>query len=166
MPTGLSLPKTLQFCGDGRRPIKHASVRFPSLLTLLAPLAGVLSNTSEFGLFHGPQTQCWRGRYFVPASIRFRRRGAHLDRPKDRCSSLGMRRLLDKLIQGAPAYDVKVERDGFTLIGKPDHIDEFSDIVREAAEQAGEEFVVFTTSDGHQGYSQMFVMPLDAVDAR
>jgi hypothetical protein len=38
--------------------------------------------------------------------------------------------------------------------------------VREAAEQAGEEFVVFTTSDGHQGYSQMFVMPLDAVDAR
>ena len=47
-----------------------------------------------------------------------------------------------------------------------DHIDEFSDIVREAAEQAGEEFVVFTTSDGHQGYSQMFVMPLDAVDAR
>ena len=77
-----------------------------------------------------------------------------------------MGRLLDKLKRGAPAYDVKVERDGFTLIGKPDHIDEFSDIVREAAEQAGEEFVVFTTSDGHQGYSQMFVMPLDAVDAR
>ena len=72
-----------------------------------------------------------------------------------------MGRLLDKLKRGSPAYDVKVERDGFTLIGKPDHIDEFSDIVREASEQAGEEFVVFTTSDGHQGYSQMFVMPLD-----
>ena len=39
---------------------------------------------------------------------------------------------IDKLKRGAPAYDVKVERDGFTLIGKPDHIDEFSDIVREA----------------------------------
>lgn len=77
-----------------------------------------------------------------------------------------MRRLLDKLIQGAPAYDVKVERDGFVLIGKPDHIDEFSDLVREAADHAGEDFVVFTTSDGGQGYSQMFVMPLDAVDAR
>jgi len=77
------------------------------------------------------------------------------------CSASAMGRLLDKLKRGAPAYDVKVERDGFTLIGKPDHIDEFSDIVREAAEQAGEEFVVFTTSDGHQGYSQMFVMPLD-----
>ncbi|MBK1976477.1 hypothetical protein JIX58_12045 [Brevundimonas diminuta] len=82
------------------------------------------------------------------------------------CSASAMGRLLEKLKHGAPAYDVKVERDGFTLIGKPDHIDEFSDIVREAAEQAGEEFVVFTTSDGHQGYSQMFVMPLDAVDAR
>ena len=74
-----------------------------------------------------------------------------------------MGRLLNKLKRGAPAYDVKVERDGFTLIGKPDHIDEFSDIVREAAEQAGEEFVVFTTSDGHHGYSQMFVMPLDDI---
>lgn len=85
------------------------------------------------------------------------------DRYGDRCSASTMGRLLDKLKRGAPAYDVKVERDGFTLIGKPDHIDEFSDIVREAAEQAGEEFVVFTTSDGHQGYSQMFVMPLDDI---
>ena len=33
-----------------------------------------------------------------------------------------MGRLLDRLKRGAPAYDVKVERDGFTLIGKPDHI--------------------------------------------
>ena len=53
-----------------------------------------------------------------------------------------MGRLLDKLKRGAPAYDVKVERDGFTLIGKPDHIDEFSDIVREAAEQAAAENLV------------------------
>ncbi|MBN9465764.1 hypothetical protein, partial [Brevundimonas sp.] len=91
------------------------------------------------------------------------RQAAQLDRHGDRCSASAMGRLLDKLKRGAPAYDVKVERDGFTLIGKPDHIDEFSDIVREAAEQAGEEFVVFTTSDGHQGYSQMFVMPLDDI---
>jgi len=72
-----------------------------------------------------------------------------------------MGRLLDQLKQGAPAYDVKVEGDGFTLIGKPGYIDEFSDIVREAANHAGDDFVVFTTSDGHQGYSRMFVMPLD-----
>ncbi|QTC90865.1 hypothetical protein IFJ75_16810 [Brevundimonas goettingensis] len=90
---------------------------------------------------------------------------AELDGQVCWCSISAMGRLLDKLKRGAPAYDVKVERDGFTLIGKPDHINEFSDIVREAAEQAGEEFVVFTTSDGHQGYSQMFVMPLDDVVA-
>lgn len=72
-----------------------------------------------------------------------------------------MGRLLEKLIQGTPAYDVKPEKDGFTLVGKPDRLDEFSDLVREAAAKAGEDFVVFTTSDGAHRYSQMFVMPLD-----
>lgn len=74
-----------------------------------------------------------------------------------------MGKLLDKLIQGTPACDVKPEKDGFTLIGKPHRLDEFSDLVREAAAKAGEDFVVFTTSDGHHRYSQMFVMPLDDV---
>jgi hypothetical protein len=77
-----------------------------------------------------------------------------------------MGRLLEQLIQGTPACDVKPEKDGFTLVGKPDRLDEFSDLVREVADQAGDDFIVFTTSDGHHGYSQMFVMPLDAVDAR
>ena len=74
-----------------------------------------------------------------------------------------MGRLLDKLLNDHPAYDIRRDEDGFVLTGRLDHIDEFSDIVRETAEQAGEEFVVFTTSDGHQGYSQMFVMPLDDI---
>lgn len=72
-----------------------------------------------------------------------------------------MGRLLDKLLETSPAYDIRQDKDGFILIAKPDHIDEFSDLVREAADHAGNEFVVFTVSDGHQGYSQMFVMPLD-----
>ncbi|WP_312185789.1 hypothetical protein [Brevundimonas vesicularis] len=72
-----------------------------------------------------------------------------------------MGRLLEKLIQGTPACDVKPEKDGFTLVGKPEHLDEFSDLVREAADHAGDDFIVFTTSDGHHGYSQMFVMPMD-----
>jgi hypothetical protein len=72
-----------------------------------------------------------------------------------------MGRLLDKLLETSPAYDIRQDKDGFVLIGKPGHIDEFSDLVREAADHAGEEFVVFTTSNGHQGYSQMFVMPLN-----
>lgn len=72
-----------------------------------------------------------------------------------------MGRLLDQLIQGTPACDVRPEKDGFTLIGKPDRRDEFSDLVRDAAAKAGEDFLVFTISDGRHGYSQMFVMPLD-----
>lgn len=89
-----------------------------------------------------------------------------LDCLNDRCFPWCMGRLLDKLIQGAPAYDVKSEKDGFTLVGKPDRLDEFSELVREAAAKAGEEFVVFTTSDGHHRYSQMFVMPLDEPPSR
>lgn len=72
-----------------------------------------------------------------------------------------MGRLLDKLIQGTPACVVKSETDGFTLVGKPDRLDAFSDLVREAVDQAGDDYVVFPTSDGSHGYSQMFVVLLD-----
>ncbi len=72
-----------------------------------------------------------------------------------------MRRLLDKLIQGTPACEVKAENDGVSLVGKPDRLEEFSALVREAVDHAGEDFVVFPTSDGHHGYSRMFVVPLD-----
>lgn len=34
------------------------------------------------------------------------------------------------------------EADGFMLIGDPDHLDEFSDLVREAAARSGEVFVM------------------------
>lgn len=72
-----------------------------------------------------------------------------------------MGRLLTKLLEDSPAYDLRRDKDGFVLIAKPGHREEFSDLVREAAEHAGDDFIVFTTSDGRQGYSQMFVMPLD-----
>lgn len=77
-----------------------------------------------------------------------------------------MGRLLERLLEGSRAYRVKREADGFMLIGDPDHIDEFSDVVREASDRAGEDFIVFTTTDGHDGYSQMFVMPLDEMPPR
>ena len=86
---------------------------------------------------------------------------SQLDRRKDRCSPSHMGRLLDKLIQGSPACEVKSETHGFTLVGKPDRLDEFSDLVREAVDHAGEDFVVFPTSDGGHRYSRMFVVPLD-----
>lgn len=86
---------------------------------------------------------------------------SQLDRSNDRCFPSVMGRLLDKLIQGSPAYEVKAENDGFSLVGKPDCLDEFSNLVREAVDHAGEEFVVFPTSDGRHGYSRMFIVPLD-----
>lgn len=86
---------------------------------------------------------------------------SQLDRRKDRCSPSHMGRLLDKLIRGSTAHDVKAENDGFSLVGKPDRLNEFSDLVREAVDHSGEDFVVFPTSDGHHGYSRMFVVPLD-----
>ena len=60
-----------------------------------------------------------------------------------------------------PACEVKSETDGFSLVGKPDRLDEFSDLVRDAVDHAGEEFVVFPTSEGGHRYSRMFVVPLD-----
>ena len=86
---------------------------------------------------------------------------AKLAAPQQAMFSVGMGRLLDKLLRDYPAYDIRRDKDGFVLIGKPDRLDEFSDLVREAAEQAGEDFIVFTTTDGHHRYSQMFVMLLD-----
>lgn len=74
-----------------------------------------------------------------------------------------MGRLLDKLLKTSPAYDIRQDKDGFVLIGNPGYIDEFSDLVREAVDHAGEDFVVFPTSDGSHRYRQMFVMPLDEV---
>ncbi len=71
-----------------------------------------------------------------------------------------MGRLLDRLLEGSHVYRVKREADGYTLVAEPDYVDEFSDLVREASERAGDDFIVFTTSDGGLGYSQMFVMPM------
>ena len=72
-----------------------------------------------------------------------------------------MGKLLDRLLEGSHAYSVTREADGYNLVGLPDCVEEFSDLVREAADHAGDDFIVFTTSDGHHGYSQMFVMPTD-----
>ena len=44
-----------------------------------------------------------------------------------------MGRLLDSLLESSSAYRVVREADVFMLIGDPDHLDEFSDLVREAA---------------------------------
>lgn len=72
-----------------------------------------------------------------------------------------MGRFLERLLEGSGVYRVERKTDGFVLTGEPDHLDEFSDLVREANDHSGQDFIVFTTSDGGLGYSQMFVIPLD-----
>ena len=67
-----------------------------------------------------------------------------------------MGQLLTKLLDTSPAYDIRRDKDGFLLIAKPGHTDEFSNLAREAADHAGDDFIVFTTSDGQHGYSLIF----------
>lgn len=76
-----------------------------------------------------------------------------------------MGRLLDRLLQGSHAYRISREQDGYTLVAEPDCLDEFSDLVREATNHAGDDFIVFTTSDGGVGYTQMFVVPMESLSA-
>ena len=76
-----------------------------------------------------------------------------------------MANLLDRLLEGSPAYRVTRETGGYTLVARPDGRAEFSALVRQAADAAGDDFVVFPTPDGARGYSRMFVMPLDGMDA-
>lgn len=72
-----------------------------------------------------------------------------------------MRKLLDRLIAGSPAYRVVCENEGFLLIGSDERLSEFSDIVRQAVNHNGDDFVVFPVTNGLDGYSRMFIMPLD-----
>lgn len=88
---------------------------------------------------------------------------AQLDDLKSGVFSSGMGRLLEKLLSQSSVFDVRWD-EGFVLTAKPGQSDEFSDLVRQAAEQAGDDFIVFTTGDGHHGYSQMFVLPFDPRD--
>lgn len=71
-----------------------------------------------------------------------------------------MGKLLDRLLAGSPVYRVQREDNGFLLIGSQDRLAEFSDLVRQAVNHNGDDFVVFPVTDGAQGYSRMFVMPL------
>jgi len=72
-----------------------------------------------------------------------------------------MGRLLDRLLSTSPAYEVRREAPGYILTGKPGHAEAFSQLVRQMAEEAGDDCVVFPISDGHHGYTQMFILPTD-----
>lgn len=77
-----------------------------------------------------------------------------------------MGRFLDSLLADSPVYRVEREGDGFLLVGSEERLAEFSGLVREAADNAGDDFVIFPVTDGQQGYRQMFIMPLDRTPGR
>lgn len=72
-----------------------------------------------------------------------------------------MGRFLDILLETSAAYQVRQDSGGFLLVGNPKRAAEFNDVVRQAADDAGEDFVAFPIGDGDHGYSQMFILPLD-----
>ncbi|MBD7939973.1 hypothetical protein H9656_01035 [Brevundimonas sp. Sa3CVA3] len=71
-----------------------------------------------------------------------------------------MGRLLDILLEASPAYQVRRDNGGFLLVGNPKRAAEFNDVVRQANDDAGADFVAFPISDDRNGYSQMFIIPL------
>lgn len=72
-----------------------------------------------------------------------------------------MGQFLDSLLEVSAAYQVRQDDDGFLLTGNSKRADEFNAVVRQATDDAGEDFVAFPISDGDHGYSHMFILPLD-----
>lgn len=66
---------------------------------------------------------------------------------------------------GSHAYRIRHDAEGYTLVAEPDCLDEFSDLVREAAATAGEDCVVFPVSEGGHHYSEMLVVPLGGLSS-
>ncbi len=53
--------------------------------------------------------------------------------------------ILSRLKASSPYHSVEMTRDGFTIIAKPEQIDTFTELVREAINDSGGMFAVFAT---------------------
>jgi hypothetical protein len=71
-----------------------------------------------------------------------------------------MGRFLDKLSRDDPAYELSASDDGYTLIGRFGHEDEFNEFARDLIDNAGDEFVVLPSTDGQTGYERLFIIPI------
>ena len=71
-----------------------------------------------------------------------------------------MGRLLDRLRAGSPSYEVEPTGEGFVLVAKTDHRDEFDDLVRDLMLTSTDEFAVIPVSDGGTGYDRAVILPL------
>lgn len=75
-----------------------------------------------------------------------------------------MGRLLKKLRTDSAAYTAEAEENGVVLVAREGMRGEFSDVVRDLLDSSGEDFVVFPTPDGNEGYERVFVLPLAPLD--
>lgn len=121
-------------------------------------------NVNPAGLPHPRQ----RDR-FAPREVRVEREGRAYSPPdtvetgsrRNKTSSLGPP-LMERLVEGAPAYSVQCEKDGYLLVARAGHMAAFADVVREAAANSGNGFIAFVVNDGmSHRYSRLFVMPLE-----
>jgi hypothetical protein len=68
--------------------------------------------------------------------------------------------LLDHLRTGSPDYLVEMAGDGFVLVRREDHCDEFNRLVRELLNRNSEEFVILPVTDGGRGYDRAIILPI------
>lgn len=69
---------------------------------------------------------------------------------------------LDTLKQSGDCHVAERTPDGFAVVRRSvDHARAFNDLAREALNRSGVDYVAFLRTDGHTGYDQMFIIPLE-----
>ena len=67
---------------------------------------------------------------------------------------------LTELRRAAADHIVQADECGFNIERQDLKRDAFNRLVREAIDSAGLDFVAFPQTDGHRGYSSLYVIPL------
>ena len=70
-----------------------------------------------------------------------------------------MARFIDKFSRNDPAFDIVQDGDGVVLIRQDGQAELFNALARDLINYAGDDFLVFPTTDGHRGYERVFVLP-------
>ena len=69
---------------------------------------------------------------------------------------------LKSLRSGGAAFTVEVTEAGFAIVRRTsDDAEAFNAVARETVSRAGGEFVALPRSDGHAGYDQVIILPID-----
>ncbi|RYE63866.1 MAG: hypothetical protein EOO83_02795 [Oxalobacteraceae bacterium] len=71
---------------------------------------------------------------------------------------------LATLRQGGPTFTVEASPEGFAITAMPGFESAFSDLARLCLEKAGPEFVALPRCDGHGGYDQVQIIPVEPAE--